>query len=130
MSAPPALSHAALPASIHATLNLLVIGVFGRAWLGLWLRLYGAGADSVRWTLHEELASAPPRQRWRRAIAFFAQLPQFASDQSQAESSPSTQTGGEPPQGPPPENSVGISAASCATARSPWSPCSRWSSRW
>lgn len=36
-------------------------------------------------------------------VGFFAQLPSFAADQSEAESTPTTQTGGQPPEGEPPK---------------------------
>ena len=100
MSAHPNTIPSALPRHVHAGLNLLVIDIVGRAWLRLWLTLYPAGAAAVRWTLHDELDDAPTSQRWRRAIAFFANLPRLAASQSAAESDPATETGGEPPEPP------------------------------
>ena len=84
MSAHPNTIPSALPRHVHAGLNVLVIDIVGRAWLRLWLTLYPAGAAAVRWTLHDELDDAPTWQRWRRAIAFFANLPRFAASQSAA----------------------------------------------
>ena len=103
MSVHPIIRSEPWPPPVHSTLNLLVIGIFGRAWLATWLRLFPSGATTVRWTLHDDLSSAPSHLRWRRAIGFFAQLPSFAADQAEAESTPATQTGGQRPEGGPPK---------------------------
>ncbi len=107
MSANPITQPGLVPRRLHALLNLFLVDLFGAVWVRFWLTVYPRGAATVRWTLHDELSVAPASQRWRRAIAFFAHLPRFASAQSEAESDTSTQTGGEAPEGTPPSSSRG-----------------------
>jgi hypothetical protein len=76
---------------------LIVIGGIGRVWLALWLAVYPRSRAVVRWTYHDELMAVDGRARWKRALQFMMQLPRFAASQSEAESEPSTQTNGEPP---------------------------------
>ncbi len=82
-------------------LDALLLGIVGRAWLGLWLRLYPQARPVLAWTYHEEMAAAPPARRWRRGLSFFAGLPRTAAAQAQAESNDATHTGGDPPEPPP-----------------------------
>jgi hypothetical protein len=88
--------------SFDEFMNVLVVQIFGGLWLRFWLAAYPGSRSVVVWSLHDELSSTTGAARWRRAIAFFAHLPRFASAQSEAESTPATETGGEPPEGPPP----------------------------
>ena len=88
--------------AFHSLMYLLVVRIFGVAWLRVWLTVYPHSRAVVLWTLRDELSTAHGAARWTRAIAFFAHLPSFASAQSEAESSPATETTGTPPEGPPP----------------------------
>ena len=91
-----------VPPPLSLAADRVLLAVLARPWLALWLRLYPAARPAVLWALHEELATAPPHRRWGRSLGFLMRLPQFAAAQAEAERSPSTRTGGQPPESSPP----------------------------
>ena len=85
----------------NALLNGLVLGLFGRIWMTLWLGLHPHARAPLAWAYHDEIAAAPPNDRWRRGLSFFATLPAAAAAQSDAEADDATRTGGDAPEPPP-----------------------------
>ena len=81
--------------------NWIVLTLLGRPWLALWFGLHPAARAPLAWAYYEEIAAAPPAQRWRRGLSFFAGLPGAAAAQAEAETHDATRTGGDPPELPP-----------------------------
>ena len=94
---------------IDRGLELIVIGGLARIWFALWLAAYPRARTVVEWTFYDELVTVEGGARWRRALRFMAHLPQFASAQNEAESTPPTQTSGEPPDAARRPNGAGAS---------------------
>ncbi len=87
--------------------DFLILSLFARPWLWAWLSIYPDARSAVLWAYHDEISAPSAALRWRRALAFFAHLPQFASAQAGAERDPGTATGGEPPQPPSRSSAAG-----------------------
>ena len=94
---PPVPKRPRRPGRTAALLDFLIRGLFGRPWMALWFRLHPRARTPLSWTYHEEIAAAPPGERWRRGLGFFVALPGAAAAQAEAESGEATRTGGEAP---------------------------------